>query len=178
MEYIKDLDYLDLIRILNMSYEFEPSKRPFLKQQSSIDYKNRRTAYDDDDDSNKFSSLPSSLSKSTITSINEIKEEIDTIQVDDNQLRFIYKSVDLKVEIFQEDLLETRADVIVNAANNRLQLGGGVADAINSKTGDKVRDESDNFISTIYQRQLGDTKVYTESFDSFLNLLMFYILNR
>ena len=68
--------------------------------------------------------------------------------------------------------------MIVNAANNRLQLGGGVADAINSKTGDKVRDESDNFISTIYQRQLGDTKVYTESFDSFLNLLMFYILNR
>ena len=64
MEYIKDLDSLDFISSLNMSYKFEPSKRPFLKQQSSIDYKNRRTAYDDDDDSNKFRPLPSSLSKS------------------------------------------------------------------------------------------------------------------
>jgi D-alanyl-D-alanine carboxypeptidase len=159
MEYLKAPDYLDFIKSLNMSYKFAPSKPSVFKQQISFDYQ-RPTKYDDDDDeTNRYSSLTTSLTKSKIFSENEINEEIETYQVDESQLRFIFKSVDLKVEIFQGDLLETIADAIVNAANNRLQLGGGVAGAIRSKTGDNVQDECDKYTSNSYKRQLSDGSV-------------------
>jgi hypothetical protein len=181
MEYLKDPDYLDFIRSLNMSYKFVSSKPSVFKQQISFDYQ-RPTKYDDDDDdddkANRYSSLPTSLTKSKIFSENEIKEEIETYQVDENQLRFIFKSVDLKVEIFERDLLETIADVIVNAANNRLQLGGGVAGAIRSKTGDKVQDECDKYTSNFYKRQLSDGSVRIYLIYFYLFLYLIHIFNR
>jgi len=45
------------------------------------------------------------------------------------------------VEILQGDLTEMDADAIVNAANNDLQLGGGVAGAIRRKGGPRVQAE-------------------------------------
>jgi O-acetyl-ADP-ribose deacetylase (regulator of RNase III) len=48
-----------------------------------------------------------------------------------------------KIEILQGDLTEMDTDAIVNAANNDLQLGGGVAGAIRRKGGPKIQDECD-----------------------------------
>src|SRR6185312_11362437 len=44
----------------------------------------------------------------------------------------------------QGDLTEMDVDAIVNAANNDLQLGGGVAGAIRRKGGDTIQRECNN----------------------------------
>jgi O-acetyl-ADP-ribose deacetylase (regulator of RNase III) len=48
-----------------------------------------------------------------------------------------------RIEIMQGDLVEMDADAIVNAANNDLQLGGGVAGAIRRKGGAQIQAECD-----------------------------------
>src|SRR5579864_2035992 len=53
-----------------------------------------------------------------------------------------------KIEISQGDLTEMDVDAIVNAANNDLQLGGGVAGAIRRKGGPTIQAECDQ-IGTI-----------------------------
>ena len=53
-----------------------------------------------------------------------------------------------RIEIRQGDLTEMDTDAIVNAANNDLQLGGGVAGAIRRKGGAKIQVEC-NEIGTI-----------------------------
>lgn len=46
-----------------------------------------------------------------------------------------------KVVLLEGDLTEMEADAIVNAANNDLQLGGGVAGAIRRKGGESIQRE-------------------------------------
>jgi O-acetyl-ADP-ribose deacetylase (regulator of RNase III) len=53
-----------------------------------------------------------------------------------------------KIEIRQGDLTEMDTDAIVNAANNDLKLGGGVAGAIRRKGGPQIQAECDE-IGTI-----------------------------
>lgn len=53
-----------------------------------------------------------------------------------------------RIQIEQGDLTEMDTDAIVNAANNDLQLGGGVAGAIRRKGGPKIQAEC-NEIGTI-----------------------------
>ncbi len=48
-----------------------------------------------------------------------------------------------KIHMMVGDLTESDADAIVNAANNDLQLGGGVAGAIRRKGGDTIQQECD-----------------------------------
>ena len=48
-----------------------------------------------------------------------------------------------RIEIRQGDLTEMDVDAIVNAANNDLQLGGGVAGTIHRKGGPKIQQECD-----------------------------------
>lgn len=57
-------------------------------------------------------------------------------------------NVAARVEILQGDLTESSADAIVNAANNDLQLGGGVAGTIRRKGGPRIQAECDE-IGTI-----------------------------
>ena len=52
-------------------------------------------------------------------------------------------SIGEKVVILQGDLTEMDVDAIVNAANNDLQLGGGVAGAIRRKGGESIQRECD-----------------------------------
>jgi O-acetyl-ADP-ribose deacetylase (regulator of RNase III) len=53
-----------------------------------------------------------------------------------------------KIRILQGDLTAQAVDAVVNAANNDLQLGGGVAGAIRRKGGMVIQDECDQ-IGTI-----------------------------
>src|SRR5271163_435351 len=53
-----------------------------------------------------------------------------------------------KIELRQGDLTEANVDAIVNAANNDLMLGGGVAGAIRVKGGPSIQQECDS-IGTI-----------------------------
>ena len=46
-----------------------------------------------------------------------------------------------KIVLMQGDLTEMDVDAVVNAANNDLQLGGGVAGAIRRKGGDQIQRE-------------------------------------
>lgn len=48
-----------------------------------------------------------------------------------------------KIILMQGDLTEMDVDAIVNAANNELQLGGGVAGAIRRKGGSEIQRECD-----------------------------------
>jgi len=48
-----------------------------------------------------------------------------------------------RIRILQGDLTAQDADAIVNAANNDLQLGGGVAGAIRRKGGPAIQEECD-----------------------------------
>ncbi|MGH9776227.1 MAG: macro domain-containing protein [Candidatus Acidiferrales bacterium] len=48
-----------------------------------------------------------------------------------------------RIVIMRGDLTEMDVDAIVNAANNDLQLGGGVAGAIRRKGGDEIQRECD-----------------------------------
>ena len=57
-------------------------------------------------------------------------------------------SIANKIELLQGDLTEMVVDAIVNAANNDLQLGGGVAGAIRRKGGESIQREC-NEIGTI-----------------------------
>ena len=52
-------------------------------------------------------------------------------------------STKAKIHIVQGDLTEQDVDAIVNAANNDLQLGGGVAGAIRRKGGPAIQEECD-----------------------------------
>ncbi len=52
-------------------------------------------------------------------------------------------SIREKVALLQGDLTEMDVDAIVNAANNDLQLGGGVAGAIRRKGGETIQRECD-----------------------------------
>jgi len=52
-------------------------------------------------------------------------------------------SIREKIILLQGDLTEMDTDAIVNAANNDLQLGGGVAGAIRRKGGESIQRECD-----------------------------------
>lgn len=53
----------------------------------------------------------------------------------------VSSAVAARIEILQGDLTEMSVDAIVNAANNDLQLGGGVAGAIRRKGGPVIQQE-------------------------------------
>ena len=62
-----------------------------------------------------------------------------------------------KIGLEQDDLTEADVDAIVNAANNDLQLGGGVAGAIRRKGGPRIQEEC-NRIGRIF---IGEAAVTT-----------------
>jgi O-acetyl-ADP-ribose deacetylase (regulator of RNase III) len=62
---------------------------------------------------------------------------------------FMEKKIkDSVIELVQGDITELEADVIVNAANAALKLGGGVAGAIARKGGPRIQEECDRIGGT------------------------------
>ena len=55
----------------------------------------------------------------------------------------IREDISARISLMQGDLTEMDVDAIVNAANNDLQLGGGVAGAIRRKGGPEIQRECD-----------------------------------
>jgi O-acetyl-ADP-ribose deacetylase (regulator of RNase III)/ADP-ribose pyrophosphatase YjhB (NUDIX family) len=53
------------------------------------------------------------------------------------------KVEDTQIEVIKGDITEIKADAIVNAANNQLKMGGGVAGAILKKGGPEIQKEAD-----------------------------------
>lgn len=51
------------------------------------------------------------------------------------------KIKEAEIEVIQGDITQQEVDAIVNAANNRLIMGGGVAGAIRKKGGQSIQDE-------------------------------------
>ena len=51
------------------------------------------------------------------------------------------KIKETEIKVVQGDITEQEADAIVNAANNRLIMGGGVAGAIRRKGGQSIQEE-------------------------------------
>ncbi|MCX5714533.1 MAG: macro domain-containing protein, partial [Candidatus Omnitrophica bacterium] len=47
-----------------------------------------------------------------------------------------------EIKVVQGDITELKVDAIVNAANNKLVMGGGVAGAIKRKGGKSIEDEA------------------------------------
>ena len=68
----------------------------------------------------------------------------------------------VRVSVLQGDITSERADAIVNAANERLQHGGGVAGAIVEKGGFQIQQESRQIISHRGNLQVGEA-VYTRA---------------
>jgi O-acetyl-ADP-ribose deacetylase (regulator of RNase III) len=53
-----------------------------------------------------------------------------------------------RIKLVQEDITEMHTEVIVNAANSQLIMGGGVAGAIRKKGGSKIQEECDKIGGT------------------------------
>jgi O-acetyl-ADP-ribose deacetylase len=53
------------------------------------------------------------------------------------------RRIEISIEIIQGDITDADVDAIVNAANNDLQLGAGVAGAIRRKGGPSIQQECD-----------------------------------
>jgi O-acetyl-ADP-ribose deacetylase (regulator of RNase III) len=68
-----------------------------------------------------------------------------------------FRAGPVKVEILQGDLTQQDVDAIVNAANNDLQLGGGVAGAIRRAGGPLIQEECDRIGSIA----VGDAAITT-----------------
>jgi O-acetyl-ADP-ribose deacetylase len=73
-----------------------------------------------------------------------------------------------KVLFMKGDITELEVDAIVNAANNELILGGGVAGAIRTKGGPRIQEECDRIGSI----RLGEAAVTTAG-----NLKAYYVIH-
>ena len=69
-----------------------------------------------------------------------------------------------KLELVQGDLTEQKVDAIVNAANEYLMHGGGVAAAIVRKGGEVIQEESDAWVAE-HGRVSHDQPAYTHAGD-------------
>lgn len=65
----------------------------------------------------------------------------------------------LKVSVWKDDLTTHKADAVVNAANENLNHGGGLALALSRAGGPKIQQCSDEIIKTIGRVQTGDVVV-------------------
>lgn len=73
----------------------------------------------------------------------------------------IVSSEGFKIKIYQHDLLETNVDAIVNAANDKLSHGAGVAEAIAKRAGPDMTRECKDYIKK--NKSLAVSKAFASS---------------
>jgi O-acetyl-ADP-ribose deacetylase (regulator of RNase III) len=73
-------------------------------------------------------------------------KQVKLLAEKDKSLIYEYTGKNVVIEINQDNLLEQRVDVIVNAANVYLNFGGGVAGAIFDRCGKVIDDECQLFL--------------------------------
>ncbi|KAJ7374748.1 ADP-D-ribose binding [Desmophyllum pertusum] len=79
----------------------------------------------------------------------------DTVQTQDNSSETVFEVQPQFMKLLKRsDITDERVDAIVNAANERLQHGGGVAAAIVRKGGRQIEDESRRIMSDRNRRSL------------------------
>ena len=66
---------------------------------------------------------------------------------------------DVEIELVQGDITEMDTEAIVNAANERLAHGGGVAGAISRKGGPVIQRESDEWVRTYGRVKTGTAAI-------------------
>ena len=81
-------------------------------------------------------------------------------------------SNEVKLSLYQGDITDERVDTIVNAANEWLRHGGGVAAAIVSKGGRQIQDESTRIV-----QQYGPLKVGKATYTCAGNLACRYVIH-
>lgn len=92
----------------------------------------------------------------------ENKHSVKVVFESKNILRIASASVgSTKLKLFFGDMLKTKADALVNAANTKLQHDGGIAKAIATKAGMELTDECENFISNNGPLAVGSSMVTT-----------------
>ena len=82
-----------------------------------------------------------------------------------------------QIEIVEGDIAKQQVDAIVNAANNDLQLGGGVAGAIRRKGGPEIQKECDE-VGTIPIGGAAITGGFGSPIGTFFGALMFGMVSQ
>ena len=76
-------------------------------------------------------------------------ETSNYLSIKKSKLAYEIIQKNVQVEIFHGDLVNADVEVIVNAANTELLLGGGIAGAIINKCGRRVQTECDEYLKLL-----------------------------
>jgi O-acetyl-ADP-ribose deacetylase len=139
-------------------------------------WKSEQARGDENDDDKK------QQSSSSHNSQNYISDHIDsigpTLRMNSKEQRLLFRvdAKQLEIEIKPGNILDERVNVIVNAANTQLQLGGGLAGAIRARCGRRVQEDCDKHIMERFGAELDVSEVmHTNSYNLIANVSKYII---
>ncbi|KAM9365084.1 protein mono-ADP-ribosyltransferase PARP9 [Pholidichthys leucotaenia] len=82
----------------------------------------------------------------------------------EQRVSYILPVSGVKVSVWKADLTSMKVDAVVNAANKRLQHGGGLAQALSEAGGSQIQRESDDYIRKYGPLATGDAVITSSGF--------------